>query len=73
MAKNHVFHNKTKHIDIQCHFLQDLVQQGLLEIAYCNTKEQVANTFTKALPKDKLYNSAMNLDSPQMIIMGEKY
>jgi hypothetical protein len=55
MTKNPFFHKKTKHIDIQYHFVRDLVQQGVLEIMYCSTEEQVADIFTKALPKDKFY------------------
>jgi len=44
---------KTKHIDIPYHFVQDLVQQGVIEIMYCKVKEHVAYIFTKALPKKK--------------------
>eukprot|EP00253_Pinus_taeda_P002408 PITA_02408 len=39
MTKNPVFHNKTMHIDIQYHFVRDLVQQGVIEIEYCRTNK----------------------------------
>ena len=39
MTKNPIFHKKIKHIDIQYHFVRDLVQQGVIEIEYCRTYE----------------------------------
>jgi hypothetical protein len=54
MTKNPVFHKKTNRIDIQYHFVRDLVQQGVIEIMYCRTKEQIADIFTKALRKGKI-------------------
>jgi len=55
MTKNPIFHKKTKHIDIQYHFVLDLVQQGVINIMYCGTKDHVADIFTKALSKEKFY------------------
>ena len=49
-----------------------LVQQGVLEIMYCITKEQVANIFMKVLPKDKFYKFKDDDEISQMIIIGEK-
>jgi hypothetical protein len=49
MTKNSIFHKKSKHIDIQYHF----VQQGVIEIMYCRIKYRVANIFTKALSTKK--------------------
>jgi hypothetical protein len=55
MNKNPFFHKKTKHIDIQYHFVQNLVQQGLIEIIYCRTEDQVADIFIKTISKEKFY------------------
>ena len=49
MADDPVEHNRTKHIAIRYHFLKDHQQQGDIEIAYINTKNQLADIFTKPL------------------------
>ncbi|KAL5731634.1 hypothetical protein ACHQM5_004343 [Ranunculus cassubicifolius] len=53
MAKNPVFHNRTRHIAIKHHFLREKSEAGKIELVYCNTDEQVADIFTKALPRPK--------------------
>jgi hypothetical protein len=45
IADNPVEHSRTKHIDIQYHFLRDHQQRGDIEIAYVNTKNQLADIF----------------------------
>ena len=49
MADNPVEHSRTKHIAIRYHFLRDHQQREDIEIAYINTKEQLADIFTKPL------------------------
>jgi hypothetical protein len=49
MADNPVEHSRTKHIAIRYHFLRDHQQRGDIKIAYINTKDQLANIFTKPL------------------------
>ena len=45
-------HTKTKHIAIKYHFLRELVQDKEVRLEYVNTREQIADIFTKPLPKD---------------------
>ena len=52
ISKNLVMHTKTKHIAIKYHFLRELVQSKEVRLEYVNTKEKIANIFTKPLPKD---------------------
>jgi hypothetical protein len=67
MADNPVEHSRTKHIDIQYHFLRDHQQRGGdIEIAYVSTKEQLADIFTKPVDEKtftKLRNELNILDS----------
>jgi hypothetical protein len=49
IVENPVERSHTKHIDIRQHFLRDHQQRGDIEIAYINTKEQLADIFTKPL------------------------
>ncbi|GJU39109.1 retrovirus-related pol polyprotein from transposon TNT 1-94 [Tanacetum coccineum] len=49
---NLVQHSKTKHIDIQYHFIKERVEKGTVELYFVGTEYQLADLFTKALPKE---------------------
>jgi hypothetical protein len=66
MADNPIEHNRTKHIDIQYHFLRNHQQNGGIKIAYVSTHNQLADIFTKPLDEktfNKLRNELNILDS----------
>ncbi|GJT60034.1 hypothetical protein Tco_1003567 [Tanacetum coccineum] len=50
---NRVQHSKTKHIDIWYHFIKEHVERGTVEIYFVGTEYQLADLFTKALPKER--------------------
>ncbi|GKA61519.1 retrovirus-related pol polyprotein from transposon TNT 1-94 [Tanacetum coccineum] len=50
---NPVQHSKTKHIDIRYHFIKEHVEKGNVEIYFVGTEYQLADLFTKALPKER--------------------
>ena len=53
LAHNPEHHARTKHIDIQYHFVRDCVETGKISLEYCPTAEMVADALTKPLAKDR--------------------
>jgi hypothetical protein len=53
LAKNPIFHQRTKHIDIKYHFVREKVESGEVELVYVPTVMMQADFMTKNLPKPK--------------------
>ena len=53
ISKNPVHQGRTKHIEIQHHFIREVVATEQVQLEHCNTEEQMADIFTKALPDEK--------------------
>ena len=53
LMKNPKFHSRTKHIDINLHFVRELIERNIIKFIYCSTEDQVADSLTKSVPKDK--------------------
>ena len=51
LVKNTEYHKQMKHIDIQHHYIRELVQDDYIHMEWVFTKEQLADRFTKALPQ----------------------
>jgi hypothetical protein len=53
LAKNPVFHNKTKHVDTKYHYTRTLIAKGIIKPVYCPSEDQISDIFTKPLGKIK--------------------
>ena len=56
LSKNPVQHSRTKHIEIRHHFLRDHVLKGDCVLEFVDTKNQLADIFTKPLPKEVFFS-----------------
>ena len=49
MIHNPVHHDRTKHVEVDRHFIKENIQKGIMKISYISTTHQVVDILTKAL------------------------
>ena len=53
MAKNHVQHGRTKHINVKFHAIRQAEKEGSVQLIHCRSDDQLADIMTKELPRGR--------------------
>ena len=61
LTKNPVQHSRTKHIDIRHHFIRDHILKGDIHIEFIETRNQLADIFTKPLDRESFFRIRQEL------------
>jgi hypothetical protein len=69
LARNPVFHARSKHIELHHHFIRERIIEGEIDVDYISTEDQPADLLTKALaqPLFEKHRHAMGVRSLQAI------
>ena len=73
LAWNSVFHKRTKHVDIHCHYIRQLVEDKTLDLQYVPIADQTADILTKPLGPNKFVKFRRQLSVVDRLNIKEGY
>ncbi|KAM3321698.1 hypothetical protein P3S67_002849 [Capsicum chacoense] len=53
IATNPMHHENTKNIDVDCHYIRELVEDRSINLRYISSKDQLVDLFTKAMSRSR--------------------
>jgi hypothetical protein len=66
LAKNLIFHERSKHIQVRYHFIRCCMEEGNFKACYINTKDQLADLLTKPLERIKFLELCSRIGMVQL-------
>ena len=66
LAKNPIFHERSKHIRIKYHFIRDCLEDGSIKASHIATTDQLADILTKSLGKSKFQEMSERIGLQQI-------
>nr|GEW97562.1 putative ribonuclease H-like domain-containing protein [Tanacetum cinerariifolium] len=74
ISENHVQHDKTKHVEVDRHFIKEKLKAGIIELPFVNSSDQLADILTKAVGTDIFHKCLrkLNFGNPTIQLEGWK-
>jgi hypothetical protein len=72
LASNPIYHARTKHIEIDYHFVRDMVAKKLLKVCFISGKDQLADILAKPLATARfiMFRFNLNVHPPTSSLRG---
>jgi hypothetical protein len=72
LTHNPEYHARPKHLDIQYHFITKRMEDGVIDLEYCPTKDMIADALTKPLTRDRHWQliSMMGMETSEQFQSG---